>query len=147
MFGTHDLWLFIISGLLLNITPGVDTLFIVAHSIKRGFKGGLIAALGIGVGCLIHIIAVTVGLSAIIMASSVAFTAVKIVGAFYLVYIGVKMMLSSSVPLKLSHTTTAISFKNIFWQGFLTNVLNPKVALFFLAFLPQFVLPEHQAKR
>src|SRR4249919_527964 len=81
MFGIHELWLFVISGLLLNITPGPDTAYIVGRSIQLGWRGGVVAALGIGAGCLIHVFAAAIGLSALLVASSVAFTLVKWVGA------------------------------------------------------------------
>lgn len=147
MIGTHDLWLFIISGLLLNITPGVDTLFILNHSISQGFRAGFVAAFGIGIGCMVHIIAATIGLSALLVTSSMAFSIVKIIGAFYLIYIGYTMLHSSKVALNISTPSRKKPLQTIFWQGFLTNILNPKVALFFLAFLPQFVdvHAEHKA--
>jgi threonine/homoserine/homoserine lactone efflux protein len=148
MFGTHDLWLFVISGLLLNITPGPDTLYILGRSAAQGARAGAVAALGIGTGALVHICAAALGLSAILAASAAAFTAVKIIGAAYLVYVGVAMLRSKrtspSVPSAAGSRT--IPLRGIFIQGFLTNVLNPKVALFFLAFLPQFVMADAPSK-
>jgi threonine/homoserine/homoserine lactone efflux protein len=141
MFGTHDLWLFVLSGLLLNITPGPDTLYIVGRSSTQGWRGGAFAALGVGAGTLVHICAAALGLSALLAASAAAFTTVKIIGAIYLLYVGIGLIRSArairSAPIAADHR--AISTRGIFVQGFLTNVLNPKVALFFLAFLPQFV--------
>jgi threonine/homoserine/homoserine lactone efflux protein len=142
MLGIHDLWLFIISGLILNITPGPDTAYIVGRSAQFGWRGGIAAALGVCGGCLVHVLACAIGLSALLAASATAFALVKWAGAAYLCYIGIRMLLtresepaaSSSVPEE--HAT---SLSKVFWQGALTNVLNPKVALFFLAFLPQFV--------
>ncbi|MGB6310061.1 MAG: LysE family translocator [Steroidobacteraceae bacterium] len=148
MFGIHDLWLFVLSGLLLNITPGPDTLYIVGRSSSQGWRAGAVAALGIGSGALVHICAAALGLSAILAASAAAFTAVKIVGAAYLVYVGVSLIRSKSAPPASPAAPgrrTALQ-RGIFIQGFLTNVLNPKVALFFLAFLPQFVLPDAPSK-
>ncbi|HEY0330155.1 MAG TPA: LysE family translocator [Rhodopseudomonas sp.] len=145
MFGIHELWLFALSGLLLNITPGPDTAYIVGRSIQLGWRGGAAAALGIGFGCLLHIVAAAVGLSALLAASAAAFTAIKLVGAAYLIYLGVQMLLSKPRGLAAAAATPDavprcdISLRNVFWQGALTNALNPKVALFFLAFLPQFV--------
>ena len=143
MFGTHDLWLFVLSGLLLNITPGPDTLYIVGRSSAQGLRAGAVAALGIGTGALVHVCAAALGLSALLAASAAAFTVVKIVGAAYLVYVGISLLRSKSStrspPVSASGNRPA-SIQGIFFQGFLTNVLNPKVALFFLAFLPQFVL-------
>ncbi|DAB37150.1 MULTISPECIES: LysE family translocator [Sulfurospirillum] len=138
MFGTHDLWLFVVSGLLLNMTPGADTFYILSHASSRGFKGGLAAALGISTGCMVHIVAASVGLSALLVASATAFTVVKVIGALYLLYLGFKMIFQSA-SLVSSQRARFVSFQTIFWQGCLTNALNPKVALFFLAFLPQFV--------
>jgi threonine/homoserine/homoserine lactone efflux protein len=146
--GTHDLWLFVLSGLLLNITPGPDTLYIVGRSSTQGWRAGVFAALGIGAGTLVHICAAALGLSAILAASAAAFTAVKIVGAVYLLYVGVTLIWSARTAGN-SPGAPAIrpaSIRGIFVQGFLTNVLNPKVALFFLAFLPQFVASDASSK-
>jgi threonine/homoserine/homoserine lactone efflux protein len=139
--GIHDLGLFVVSGLLLNITPGADTLYIVGRSTVQGRKAGAVAALGIGAGCLVHTFAAAVGLSAILATSAAAFAVVKWVGAAYLVWLGIGLLragrdpASSPVATRLRETRLA----NVFLQGLLTNVLNPKVALFFLAFLPQFI--------
>jgi threonine/homoserine/homoserine lactone efflux protein len=145
MFGTHDLALFVVSGLLLNIAPGVDFLYVLSRSASRGTLAGVWAALGIGLGCFVHISFAALGLSAILASSAIAFTAVKWVGAAYLIYIGIAMLRQrGGLTLALSNNgnasaTAADSHARIFWQGFLTNVLNPKVALFFLAFVPQFI--------
>jgi threonine/homoserine/homoserine lactone efflux protein len=153
MLGIHGLWLFIISGLLLNLTPGPDTAYIVGRSVQLGWRGGTAAALGIGTGCLVHVFAAAIGLSALLAASSLAFTVIKWAGAAYLCFIGVTMLLSrSQTPARtMSAEDGAISLRQIplrqvFWQGALTNVLNPKVALFFLAFLPQFVATDSPHK-
>ena len=140
MLGIHELWLFIASGLLLNITPGPDTAYIIGRSIQLGWRGGAAAALGISCGCLVHVLGAAIGLSALLMASSAAFLAVKLVGAAYLVLTGLQMLLSRAKPIvDMTGQEGETSIWRIFWQGTLTNVLNPKVALFFLAFLPQFV--------
>jgi threonine/homoserine/homoserine lactone efflux protein len=147
MFGTHDLWLFVISGLLLSVTPGPDTLYIVGRSSSQGWRAGAVAALGIGVGTLVHICAAALGLSALLAASAAAFTAVKFIGAAYLLYVGIALIRAAGG--KRSAVTVVprpASVRAIFIQGFLTNVLNPKVALFFLAFLPQFVAVESTSK-
>src|ERR1700685_2962072 len=94
MFGIHDLWLFVLSGLLLNITPGPDTLYIVGRSSTQGWRAGAVAALGIGTGALVHVCAAAVGLSAILAAPTTAFVAVKMIGAAYLVYVGVSLLRS-----------------------------------------------------
>lgn len=146
MFGIHDLWLFVLSGLLLNITPGPDTLYIVGRSSTLGWRAGAVAALGIGAGALVHICAAAVGLSAILAASAAAFTAVRYLGAAYLIYVGVTLIRSKSSTRSQTLTTGQVRLRGIFFQGFLTNVLNPKVALFFLAFLPQFVAADAPSK-
>lgn len=140
MIGTHDLPLFIVAGLLLNITPGADTLYIIGRSASQGSRAGAIAALGIGAGCLVHIVAATVGLSTLLHTSAIAFSVLKIAGAAYLIWLGVSMLRDSSrSDATPNRTFTQHSLRKVFVQGFLTNVLNPKVALFFLAFLPQFI--------
>lgn len=142
MLGIHELWLFVLSGLLLNVTPGPDTAYIIGRSIQLGWWGGAAAAIGISCGCLVHVLAAAIGLSALLMASSTAFAVLKLAGAAYLLITGVRMLLSRSRPLTdVSTEAGARSLSAVFWQGALTNVLNPKVALFFLAFLPQFVDP------
>ena len=139
MFGTHDLPLFILSGLLLNITPGADSLYIATRSVSQGVRAGFAAALGIGAGCFVHVFAAALGVSAILAASSIAFTVVKLAGAAYLVYMGLSLLRSKSAAATSAPTLPAASLPAVFWQGSLTNVLNPKVALFFLAFVPQFI--------
>jgi threonine/homoserine/homoserine lactone efflux protein len=148
MLGIHELWLFMASGLLLNITPGPDTAYIVGRSIQLGWRGGVVAVLGIEAGCLLHVLAAAIGLSALLAASSAAFTLVKWAGAVYLCFLGVKMLLARAVtPEAAAATGTgAISLRQVFLQGALTNALNPKVALFFLAFLPQFVAADSPHK-
>jgi threonine/homoserine/homoserine lactone efflux protein len=148
VFGTHDLWLFVLSGFLLNITPGPDTLYIVGRGSTQGWRAGAVAALGIGAGTLVHICAAALGLSAILAASATAFTTVKIIGAAYLLYVGISLIRSAGAS-ESSPGAIAVrpaSMRGIFVQGFLTNVLNPKVALFFLAFLPQFVASDAGSK-
>ena len=148
MLGIHSLWLFVLSGVLLNITPGPDTAYIVGRSVQIGWRGGVAAALGISAGCLVHVFAAAIGLSALLAASSVAFTAIKWIGAAYLIYTGVRMLLAQA-PSQAADTVAvprAKTLRQVFWQGVLTNALNPKVALFFLAFLPQFVDAEAPGK-
>ncbi|MGC2774293.1 MAG: LysE family translocator [Bradyrhizobium sp.] len=147
MFGIHDLVLFLVAGLLLNMTPGPDTAYIVGRSAQLGWRGGAAAALGISTGCLVHVFGSAIGLSALLTASATAFAMVKWAGAAYLVYLGMTQLLARragaadtgmadaapAVPLR------EVFWQEVFWQGALTNILNPKVAMFFLAFLPQFV--------
>jgi threonine/homoserine/homoserine lactone efflux protein len=140
--GTHDLALFIASGLLLNIAPGPDSLLIVTRSAAQGWRAGSAAALGIGTGTFVHVFAAALGLSAVLATSAMAFTAVKYVGAAYLLYIGVSMLFrkpADAVVDAAPAPAAAPGYRKIFAQGFLTNVLNPKVAIFFLAFVPQFI--------
>jgi threonine/homoserine/homoserine lactone efflux protein len=146
MFGTQDLAMFVAAGLLLNMTPGSDTLYIVGRSAWQGAKAGMVAALGIGAGCLVHIVTASAGLSTILAASATAFTIVKWVGAAYLFYLGVLMLRASVAPASSQQSIKLASLGVIFRQGFLTNVLNPKVALFFLAFLPQFIAHDAPSK-
>src|SRR6266404_924965 len=94
VLGIHEIWLFIISGLLLNVTPGPDTAYIVGRSVQMGWRGGAAAALGISAGCLVHVFAAAIGLSALLAASSVAFIGIKLIGAAYLIYIGIRMLLA-----------------------------------------------------
>ena len=139
MPGIHEFWLFIVSGLLLNVTPGPDTAYIVGRSVQLGWRGGATAVLGVSTGCLVHVFAAAIGLSALLAASSAAFTLVKWAGAAYLCFLGVRMLLSQAAASDPASASGAVSLRQVFLQGALTNVLNPKVALFFLAFLPQFV--------
>jgi threonine/homoserine/homoserine lactone efflux protein len=148
MLGIHDFWLFLLSGLLLNIAPGPDTAYIVARSVQIGWRGGVAAALGISTGCLVHVFAAAAGLSALLMASSTLFALVKWAGAAYLCLLGI-MMLVARRPAEAAGgmpATGPVLLRRVFWQGALTNVLNPKVALFFLAFLPQFVAADSPHK-
>lgn len=142
MFGTHDLALFIATALVLNATPGVDFVYTVSRTLQHGWRGGVAAALGISSGCIVHTLAAALGLAAVLATSAWAFTAVKWLGAAYLLWLAWGMLRSAAVD-RLAETTSvrsgSISAATIFWQGFLTNVLNPKVALFFLALLPQFI--------
>nr|WP_315496356.1 LysE family translocator [uncultured Rhodoferax sp.] len=150
-----QLLLFAAAGVLLNLTPGPDVLYIVTHALRRGARAGMVAALGITAGCFVHIFAAAVGVSALMAASATAFTVLKWAGAAYLVYVGLRLLLSkpdSAMQLGAagadSTGATGLDLwfcqnglKAVFLRGFWTNVLNPKVALFFLAFVPQFIAP------
>jgi threonine/homoserine/homoserine lactone efflux protein len=151
--GIDNLGLFIMAGILLNLTPGPDVLYIVTHALKSGWRAGAVAALGITAGCFVHAVAAALGVSALLAASSTAFSALKWLGAAYLVYVGWSMLRAGGagrakpslnlpareeLPLRLA-PAEAPALRRIFMKGFWTNVLNPKVALFFLAFLPQFI--------
>ena len=145
MLGTTDLALFMVAGLLLNVTPGPDTLYILGRSAAQGFRGGAVAALGIGAGSLVHTFAAAVGLSALLAASATAFMVLKWLGAAYLVYVGISLFIARA-SVQPGEPMAPAALRAVFLQGFLTNVLNPKVALFFLAFLPQFVDPAAPSK-
>jgi RhtB (resistance to homoserine/threonine) family protein len=141
MFGIHDFGLFVAAAILLNLTPGPDTAYILGRSIAQGREAGIASALGICVGSIFHTCAAALGLSAILATSAVAFGAIKLLGGAYLIFLGLKMIFDRtrqlSLPSNFRRRTTSAAFR----QGVLTNVLNPKVALFFLAFLPQFIDP------
>jgi threonine/homoserine/homoserine lactone efflux protein len=143
MFGTQDLAIFIFSGLLLNLAPGPDSLLIMARSASQGWRAGSAAALGIGSGTFVHILAAALGLSALLATSATAFMIVKLIGAAYLLYVGIGLLLSRSKSAadteRAVPAAAFLSYRKIFLQGFLTNLLNPKVAVFFLAFVPQFI--------
>ena len=137
--GVHDLALFIAAGLLLNITPGADLALIGARSAAQGFRSGAAAALGVGAGCFVHVAAAALGLSALIASSAAAFTVLRWVGAAYLVWLGIGLLRGSGAASATDAADPRVTWRRSFVQGFLTNALNPKVALFFLAFLPQFI--------
>ena len=132
-------WVFALAALLLNLTPGNDMLYVAARSTSQGIKAGIISSLGIMAGCMVHILAAVIGLSAIIAQSALAFNIIKYVGAAYLVYLGIRSIISRKKTFEVKNKMQQQSYTRIFWQGVITNVLNPKVALFFLAFLPQFI--------
>ena len=144
MFGTHDLGLFALTVFVLNATPGVDMAFTLVSTLRGGVRAGLAAAAGIGSGCVVHALAATFGLAALMAASAAAFNAVKWAGAAYLLWLAVGMLRTAlsrtDAPAQASEPDTAPPAPWSLWrQGFLTNVLNPKVALFSLALLPQFI--------
>jgi RhtB (resistance to homoserine/threonine) family protein len=143
MLGIHDFWLFVIAGLVLNMTPGPDTLYIVGRSIAQGRGAGMLSALGISTGSLVHTTFAALGLSVLLARSATAFTVVRWVGAAYLIYLGLRMLFTArkTAPGELTRLAAANSW-TIYRQAITTNILNPKVALFFLAFLPQFVEPD-----
>jgi threonine/homoserine/homoserine lactone efflux protein len=130
--------LFITAALILVFMPGPNTLYIIARSVQQGRVAGFVSSLGIQVGSLFHIAAAAFGVSALLLSSALAFYAVKYIGAAYLVYLGVKTLLTRE-KLAESKTVEKQSLSRAFHQGILVNLLNPKAALFFLAFLPQFV--------
>lgn len=145
VFGTHDLPLFIVTALVLNATPGVDLLLTLSRTLQQGWRAGVAAALGVGAGCVVHALAAAVGLATLLAASPWAFTAIKWAGAAYLLYLALglaRTALAGGGAARAGAAVAAAPLQQVFLQGFLTNVLNPKVALFFLALLPQFIAPQ-----
>jgi threonine/homoserine/homoserine lactone efflux protein len=139
VLGIHDYWLFVLAGVLLNLTPGQDTFYILGASIAQGRRVGIASALGICSGCVVHTLAAAAGLSAILATSATAFVVVKLAGAAYLIYLGVRYIMTRPRDVALAPAAMSRDAWKAFRQGVITNVLNPKVALFFLAFLPQFI--------
>lgn len=142
----QHLMLFIAAGWLLNLTPGPDVLYIVTHALRSGARAGVIAGLGITAGCFVHIFVAAIGVGALLATSATAFMLLKWAGAAYLVWIGIKMLLSKATPSPISQASAASATMQaparagaVFMGGFWTNLLNPKVAIFFLAFVPQFI--------
>jgi threonine/homoserine/homoserine lactone efflux protein len=135
----HSLVLFLAAGLALNLTPGPDMLYVAARGASEGRAAGIVSALGIGAGTLVHVTLVALGLAALLAAVPVAYLVVRIIGAAYLIYLGVHALRAESASDIARPKPARLSV--VFRQGVVTNVLNPKVAIFFLAFLPQFVDP------
>ncbi len=142
MVGLQHYETFLLAAILLNITPGNDTIYILSRTIAQGRKAGIMSVLGIGTGSLVHTFFAAIGLSVIIAQSPVLFNIIKYAGAVYLFYIGVSMILSKSSVINLL-TPKNEKYHKIYLQAVLTNVLNPKVALFFISFLPQFIDPTY----
>lgn len=150
MFGIENYFGFIIAALILNITPGTDSIYIITRSVSQGRSAGLQSVFGITSGALIHTLLAAFGLSVLLASSPLAFMIVKYLGAAYLCYLGFKMIFSTAfgaMATNLANDTGVTVVNNTGWhiykQGVLTNMLNPKVALFFLAFLPQFIDPSY----
>ncbi|ESJ25402.1 MULTISPECIES: LysE family translocator [Cupriavidus] len=148
MLGILDLPLFIGAVFLLNVTPGPDTAYIVGRSVAQGRAAGVMSSLGVSAGCCVHALATAFGLTAVLAASPVAFTVIKYAGGAYLAWLGLKLLWSSwRRPASGAQATVQAAaadrrgLRALFMQGFLTNVLNPKVILFFVSFIPQFVDP------
>jgi threonine/homoserine/homoserine lactone efflux protein len=135
-----SLWLFGLAALALLAIPGPAVLYIVVQSAEQGRRVGLASVAGVHLGTLVHVAAASAGLSALIVASSVAFSAVKYAGAAYLVYLGIRRLLDRDVRTQVERTRKLL--RRAFVRGTIVNTLNPKTALFFLAFLPQFVAPD-----
>ncbi|RQR76131.1 LysE family translocator [Burkholderia sp. Bp9012] len=143
MLGITHFGFFVLAVFLLNVTPGPDTAYIVGRSVAQGRGAGLMSALGISAGCCVHALACAFGLTALLAASAAAFMVIKLVGAAYLIYLGARMILAKQAAApagaEAARATAAKPLRQLFMQGFWTNVLNPKVVLFFVSFFPQFV--------
>lgn len=156
MLGITGFTLFIVAVMLLSVTPGPDTAYIVGRSVAQGRGAGVVSALGIALGCIVHTLACAFGLTALLAASVTAFTIVKFAGAIYLIYLGVRLIFekpavakTSGKPSEAEETRVRAapkSLQQLFTQGFVTNVLNPKVVLFFVSFIPQFVAADSAHK-
>ena len=150
---TDQLLLFIAAGWLLNLTPGPDVLYVVSNTLRAGVRAGVLAGLGITAGCFVHVAAAAVGVGALLAASSATFTVLKYVGAAYLLWTGLRLLLARAPAAGGADAwpdapapAPAASLRQVFLGGFWTNVLNPKVAIFFLAFVPQFIAPDEVHK-
>jgi threonine/homoserine/homoserine lactone efflux protein len=139
MFTPQNIYLFFIASLLLNLTPGNDMLYVASRSISQGVKGGIISALGVFAGCFVHISAAVLGLSIIISKSAYLFELIKYAGAGYLIYLGIRAIISKPSAHQMDEHLVKTNYWKLFKQGAITNALNPKVAVFFLSFLPQFI--------
>lgn len=136
-----NLWIFSGAALLLLIVPGPAVLFIIGRSIEQGRRAGIVSDLGIHTATLVHVLAAALGLSAILASSAVAFSVVKYAGAAYLIWLGLRKILGRDLNGGGAAVFVRASYRRLFRDGFVVNLLNPKTALFFLAFLPQFVDP------
>lgn len=138
---TSHLYLFVATALVLLLTPGPAVLYVIARSVNQGRMAGVVSVLGLEVGTLFHVGAAALGISALLLSSAVAFSVVKYLGAAYLIYLGIRKLLAREEVREDEVKGRAVSLKRVFWEGVVVNVLNPKTALFFFAFLPQFISP------
>ncbi|PQZ52815.1 homoserine lactone transporter [Bacillus sp. MYb209] len=138
MYGIINYEVFLLTGILLNLIPGADTMYIVERSISQGRKAGVYSVFGIITGSLVHTLLVAFGLSIILTKSIVLFNTIKVIGVIYLVYLGIKMILDKT-NVAFQASSNKLNIKKIYLQGLLTSLTNPKVSLFFIAFLPQFI--------
>ncbi|MHC8523882.1 LysE family translocator [Rossellomorea sp. H39__3] len=141
MFGVIHFEVFLLTGILLNLIPGADTMYIVGRSISQGRTAGIYSVLGIISGSLVHTLFVAFGLSLILVKSVLLFNVIKVIGVVYLVYLGIRMILDKSNLAFQQATGTTVNKRKIYIQGLLTSLTNPKVSLFFIAFMPQFIDP------
>jgi len=138
MYGIINFEVFLLTGILMNLIPGADTMYIFGRSISQGRRAGIYSVFGIITGSLVHTLLVSFGLSLILTKSIVLFNTIKIIGVIYLVYLGIKMILDKS-NIGFEVSTNKLNLRKIYLQGLLTSLTNPKVSLFFIAFLPQFI--------
>ncbi|MBJ7996638.1 LysE family translocator [Bacillus mycoides] len=138
MYGIINYEVFLLTGILLNLIPGADTMYIVGRSISQGRKAGVYSVFGIITGSLAHTLLVAFGLSIILTKSIVLFNTIKVIGVIYLVYLGIKMILDKT-NVAFQASSNKLNIRKIYLQGLLTSLTNPKVSLFFIAFLPQFI--------
>jgi len=129
---------FIVAALVVLVIPGPGVVFVIAQSVAHGYRAGLASVVGLSVGAMVHVIAATVGLSAILLTSATAFGIIKFIGAGYLIYLGVKTLLSRPYSTDIE-TPAPMPLRRLFIDGVVISIFNPKIAMFFLAFLPQFV--------
>jgi threonine/homoserine/homoserine lactone efflux protein len=141
MADLSTLLVFVLAAVVLVIIPGPNVLYISARSIHQGRAAGLVSSVGIETATIVHVALATAGVSAVLAASAAAFSVVKYAGAAYLVFLGIRTLLSRDTHAEVDAPPT-INLRRVYWQGFVVNLLNPKTALFFLAFLPQFVQPD-----
>ncbi|PHC82981.1 homoserine lactone transporter [Bacillus wiedmannii] len=138
MYSIINYEVFLLTGILLNLIPGADTMYIVGRSISQGRKAGVYSVFGIITGSLVHTLLVAFGLSIILTKSIVLFNTIKVIGVIYLVYLGIKMILDKT-NVAFQASSNKLNIRKIYVQGLLTSLTNPKVSLFFIAFLPQFI--------
>ncbi|PGA12079.1 LysE family translocator [Bacillus mycoides] len=138
MYGIINYEVFLLTGILLNLIPGADTMYIVGRSISQGRKAGVYSVFGIITGSLVHTLLVAFGLSIILTKSIVLFNTIKVIGVIYLVYLGIKMILDKT-NVAFQASSNKLNIRKIYLQGLLTSLTNSKVSLFFIAFLPQFI--------
>ncbi|HDR7798491.1 TPA: LysE family translocator [Bacillus tropicus] len=138
MYGIINYEVFLLTGILLNLIPGADTMYIVGRSVSQGRKAGVYSVFGIITGSLVHTLLVAFGLSIILTKSVVLFNTIKVIGVIYLVYLGIKMILDKT-NIAFQAPSNKLNIRKIYLQGLLTSLTNPKVSLFFIAFLPQFI--------
>jgi RhtB (resistance to homoserine/threonine) family protein len=144
MHGIENYIGFLLAGIILNITPGADTIYIITRSVSQGRKAGIYSVLGIASGAIVHTLLAAFGLSIILMKSAAIYHLIKYIGVAYLVYLGIRMIVNKSKIFENEGLKfDKVDLFKIYRQGFFTNLLNPKVALFFLSLLPQFINPDY----